>query len=65
VAENTHNAIIVTSEEGKIVWVDNGFTRITEYQQEEVIGKKPGDFLQGVNSDKNTIKKIFLLASKV
>lgn len=58
VAENTHNAVIVTNQEGNIVWVNNGFTRITEYKQEEVIGKKPGNFLQGPNSDKNTIKAI-------
>ena len=58
VAENTHNAVIVTNQEGNIVWVNNGFTRITEYEQEEVIGKKPGNFLQGKDTDENTIKAI-------
>ncbi len=47
IARETGNAVIITNSEGKIVWVNEGFTKITEYGFDEVIGKKPGDFLQG------------------
>ncbi len=47
VASLTVNAVIVTDAEGRISWVNKGFERITEYSFEDVLGKKPGDFLQG------------------
>ena len=45
-ARRTSNAVIITDRQGLIEWVNEGFTRITEYVLDEVIGKKPGDFLQ-------------------
>jgi len=51
IARRTSNAVIITDVEGKIEWVNDGFTRITGYQLEEVIGKKPGSILQGEKSD--------------
>lgn len=47
IARATTNAVIITDIEGEITWVNEAFTNITEYQFEEVIGRKPGDFLQG------------------
>ncbi|MEP7319459.1 MAG: PAS domain S-box protein, partial [Panacibacter sp.] len=47
IARETSNAVIITNPEGEIVWVNEGFTKITEFEFDEVIGKKPGDFLQG------------------
>ena len=47
IAKETTNAVIITNPEGEIVWVNEGFTKITEFELEEVMGKKPGDFLQG------------------
>jgi PAS domain S-box-containing protein len=55
IARQTVNAIIITDAEGKITWVNDAFTRITEYQAEEVIGRKPGSFLQGKDTDLLTI----------
>ena len=54
VAEKTQNAVIVTGTEGQIKWVNNGFTRLTGYQLNEVLGKKPGRFLQGEKTDLET-----------
>ncbi|HTE12301.1 MAG TPA: PAS domain S-box protein [Chitinophagaceae bacterium] len=51
IARQTANAIIITDAAGKIVWVNDAFTHITEYGSEEVIGRKPGSFLQGKESD--------------
>jgi PAS domain S-box-containing protein len=58
VASKTTNAVAMTDEYGNIEWVNEGFTRITEYSFEEVVGKKPGQFLKGVNTDAATIQMI-------
>lgn len=55
VAARTDNAVIVTDAEGRIEWVNEGFTRITGWHMEEVIGRSPGDFLQGPETDPVTI----------
>ncbi len=47
VASKTDNAVIITDADGLIEWVNEGFTKLTEYTLEEVKGKKPGSFLQG------------------
>lgn len=56
IARHTTNAIIITNEKGEIEWVNDGFTRITEYHLNEVIGKKPGDLLQGEETNPQTIE---------
>jgi PAS domain S-box-containing protein len=58
VADNTDNAVIVTNREGFIEFVNRGFTKITGYLLDEVKGKKPGNILQGEDTDKNTVKRI-------
>lgn len=58
VAEKTQNAVIITDKEGRIEWVNDGFTHLCQYSLEEVAGKKPGSFLQGPLSDPLTIKSI-------
>jgi PAS domain S-box-containing protein len=51
IAQHTSNAVIITDAQGIIEWVNDAFTRITEYSLEEVIGKKPGALLQGQDTD--------------
>jgi two-component system sensor kinase FixL len=51
VASRTHNAVILADAEGRIEWVNDGFTRITGYVLDEVYGRTPGSFLQGPQSD--------------
>ncbi|MFP4394593.1 MAG: PAS domain S-box protein [Anaerolineales bacterium] len=58
VAQETDNAIIITNAEKQIEWVNDGFTRLTEYTMEEVLGKKPGDFLQGEETNQETVQRI-------
>ncbi|MBU0924403.1 EAL domain-containing protein [bacterium] len=41
VFENTTEGILITNEENQIISVNNAFTTITGYTQEEVIGKNP------------------------
>jgi diguanylate cyclase (GGDEF)-like protein/PAS domain S-box-containing protein len=47
IARRTDNAVILTDPTGQIEWVNEGFTRITGYSPEEVLGRTPGSFLQG------------------
>ena len=54
VAERTDNAVIITDAGGLIEWVNRGFERISGYLFEEVVGKKPGDFLLGDESSEKT-----------
>jgi PAS domain S-box-containing protein len=56
IARQTVNAVIITDSEQKITWVNSAFTHITEYQPEEVIGRKPGTFLQGKETDPLTVQ---------
>ena len=56
VASRTDNAVIITDVNGLIEWVNDGFTRISGYALDEVIGKKPGSFLQGPDTDPLTVE---------
>ena len=58
VAENTNNLVIVTDKWGKIEWVNYAFESKTGYLLHEIRGKKPGDVLDGPETDKNAIKKM-------
>ena len=58
IASQTDNAAVVTDAEGRIEWVNDGFYRITGYRLEEVIGRKPGSFLQGVNTSQQTVAEM-------
>jgi PAS domain S-box-containing protein len=55
IATETKNSAIITNKSGEIEWVNQAFTNITEYQLDEIKGKKPGDFLQGEQTDSKTI----------
>ncbi|MBI4381905.1 MAG: PAS domain S-box protein [candidate division NC10 bacterium] len=39
--ESAGNAIIITHREGRIIWVNPAFTRLTGYTTEEVLGQNP------------------------
>jgi PAS domain S-box-containing protein len=51
VASKTSNAVVITDAKGYIVWVNEGFLKVTEYILTEVIGKKPGALLQGKDTN--------------
>lgn len=58
VASRTDNAVVITNADGAIEWVNDGFVRISGYLPEEVMGRKPGDFLQGPLTDQRTIGRV-------
>ncbi|MFS1520156.1 hypothetical protein BWK63_04900 [Flavobacterium covae] len=55
IAKVNLNAVIICDKEGKIEWVNESFEKVTGYNNQEVIGKKPGAFLQGEETNKETI----------
>jgi PAS domain S-box-containing protein len=55
VAKETVNAVVITNAQGRIEWVNDGFTKITGYELKEVVGRKPGKVLQGPETDKQTV----------
>ncbi len=58
VANETDNAIIISDAAGQIVYVNHGFSQMTGYSSEEVVGRKPGSFLQGQDTDAQTVAEI-------
>ncbi len=58
VASETSNAVVITDAQGFIVWVNEGFLRVTEYSLTEVIGKKPGALLQGKGTNQEHVLAI-------
>jgi PAS domain S-box-containing protein len=56
VASKTASPAIITDAEGRIEWVNEAFTRVTEFTLEEARGKKPGHLLQGPETDPATVE---------
>ncbi|MBF6642194.1 PAS domain S-box protein [Flavobacterium sp. J49] len=55
IAEKNTSAVIICDEKGRIEWINDSFTEITEYTLEEVIGKKIKKILEGPETDKKTV----------
>ena len=55
VARKTTNAVLITDIERRVVWVNEGFTRITGYTLDEVRGRVPGSILQCGKTDRSAI----------
>ncbi|HWE36020.1 MAG TPA: HD domain-containing phosphohydrolase [Isosphaeraceae bacterium] len=55
VASRTDNAVVITDALGRVEWVNEGFTRITGYTLEDVVGRTPGSVLQGPETDPRTV----------
>ncbi|MEL6657295.1 MAG: helix-turn-helix domain-containing protein [Bacteroidota bacterium] len=51
-------AVILTDARRRILWVNEDFTHITGYTYEEVVGRIPGDLLQGPLTEEEAIEKI-------
>ena len=47
IATKSKSGVIITDSYGRVEWVNDAFTKITGYLLQEVIGRKPKDFLQG------------------
>jgi PAS domain S-box-containing protein len=50
IAEESINGILLTNDQGSIVWVNKAFERTTGYSMNEVLGKRPRQVLYGEDS---------------
>lgn len=57
-AARTSNAVVVTDAQGKIEWVNDAFVQITGYTLAEVLGRTPGQVLQGPETDPATVDQM-------
>lgn len=58
VAEKASDLVIIYDRHGDIVWVNAAFVKTTGFLSHEVIGRKPGEFLNGERTDLQTIRRI-------
>lgn len=58
VASKTTDVIIMTDADEHITWVNDAYEKLTGYTLEESLGKIPGDFLQGPETDPETVKRL-------
>lgn len=55
VASRTDNLVVITDGVGRIEWVNEAFTAKTGYRLDEVHRRKPGEVLQGPDTDPATV----------
>ncbi len=55
VASRTTNAVSITDTANHIVWINEGFTRLTGYTPDEAIGRRPEDLLHSELTDADTV----------
>jgi PAS domain S-box-containing protein len=51
-------AVLITDREGLTVWANDGFTEISGYRLDEIVGKKPGRLLAGPDTERATVARI-------
>lgn len=57
-ARVTENAVVITNPDGQVVFVNRGFEKLAGYTLDEVRGTKPGDRLQGADTNEDTRRRI-------
>ncbi|NDY96250.1 EAL domain-containing protein, partial [Wenzhouxiangella limi] len=57
-ASETTNGVIITDAEGRVDWINEGFSRIAGYTLDEMRGLKPGELLQGDESDPAIVEQM-------
>ena len=58
IAQNTDQAVVITDASRVIEWINPGFTTMTGYTLAEAVGRKPGELLQGDQTDPKEIGRI-------
>lgn len=64
VASETVNGVLIHDPEGRIIWANKGFTKITGYTNEEVVGKEPWSILSGQETNQKLIELTYVALSK-
>ena len=64
VARNSTDSIVVTGTDKLIEWVNDAFTLMSGFSFDEVVGRSPGQLLQGRDTDPGTVKTVSLALSE-
>jgi PAS domain S-box-containing protein len=56
-ARETSNAVIILHPNGELLWMNEGFSRLTGYSPDELIGKTSLMFMLGPETDLNVVKQ--------
>ncbi len=51
VAQRTHNAVAICDVQRRIIWINEGFTRLSGYSLDEAKGQRPGELLEFEETD--------------
>lgn len=58
ILQRTRVSVLITNPQGYVTWVNQAFTDVTGFELQEILGRKPGEFLQGADSDPETVAYI-------
>lgn len=58
VAEHANDAIVISDIHGHCIWTNKALTRLTGYEPSELLNRKPGELLQGPETDPGVAKDI-------
>ncbi|WP_375257556.1 putative bifunctional diguanylate cyclase/phosphodiesterase [Citreimonas sp.] len=58
IATMSHEAILVTDRDQRIIWHNPAFSVLTGYAEEEALGRHPGRLLQGPDTDEETVARL-------
>jgi PAS domain S-box-containing protein len=53
--EPRHYGLVLTNPDGHILWANEGFVELCGYPVDELIGRRPGSFLQGPATDASAV----------
>ena len=58
VAKHANDSILISDPDERILWVNDGFTRITGYGFREAVGKLPSELLNAPGTDPATLARL-------
>lgn len=58
VAEHTTDSVIITDARGLVIWVNEATERLSGYCFDDFIGRRPGEVLQGVDTDREVARQL-------
>jgi PAS domain S-box-containing protein len=58
IVDTTRNLVVLTDLDGKATWVNEAFRRRTGYTDADILGRSPGDVLQGRDSEPATVARM-------
>jgi PAS domain S-box-containing protein len=58
VAQNSTNGVMITDAGGRTKWVNAAFTRLSGYEMADMKGRKPGEVLQGPDTNPEAVARL-------